>query len=184
MPIETERQAEYPRIVFGDGCFATVYREEYLGHGQVCLILFPEQTAVLRARIADSMEENWEGSIIAAIEGGKSYPLTVPKASIVKLSDDPNMPRWFCTYSITGNREVFNQKELDSFQKLVDINNQLREQLKDTEQFIAKLRDRNKQLVMELSKKVVADNRLFPQSGIMGIEEAMRIVDGRKEKGK
>lgn len=173
--METERQAEYPRIMFACGGLATVYREEYLGQGKSGLLLLPEEVAVLRSRLATQMEENWEPSSLLAQEGGKVFPGVYPKDSIVKLSADPNMPRWFCTYSITGEREIFNEKNMDAFQVLVSKSMRLQQQHQMDMKYIAKLEARINQLVAMVAKKVETDKRLFPQQ-----LQAYRLEDVRQ----
>ena len=180
MAIEVERQAEYPRMMFADGSLATVYREEYVGNGLSGLILLPEDVAIQRARLMDSMHSNWEASVLMAIEGGKAYSLTIPKASIARLSEDPNGPRWFSTHSILGNRETFNNKDLNAFSDLVAENERLRKLDTDNNVFTEKLRQRCNMLVMELSKKVKTDKELFSQQSL-SVDDMMRMSNSKQE---
>lgn len=155
MATRQDIELRLPRILFLDGCFATIYRGGIpTGTPETKeLILLPNSPSIRAGGIAKDMTTLNEPSPVLSIHNNRVYRQPYNTNLLLPLSPhNTEWNIWLGLCNIKGQPIGVGSKQFQPFTSLASRVDAYQEQIKNMDLEIARLREKNRDLIIKTSK--------------------------------
>lgn len=188
MATRMDIELRMPRIIFFDGCLATVYRKG-IPQGtpeKVKMILLPHAPSIRAADIENDMTRLNEPSPILGVHRNMVYEQWYPSNALVLLTINPEWTIWLGFCSIKGEPLNIGSPMFNEINKIIRRANSFENQVKELESELQRLRERNRKLVLSTTKSIREEAGLSKEESYRRVlpHEMIGMEFGRKEEQK